>query len=357
MRGNNMKILVVDMRVPQPELNAGDWIIDAYIRVVADMGHSVTYWPDDLVTKEPYITRLRSAGISVVAEKSFEQWLARNYGFDVVMLCRPMARDYLAPVRRHTKARVLYFAHDLHFVREQREADFGLRKTDDLYWRKLDELYCMLHSDATIVLSRAEYGIVKDMFPHLDCRWWPWIQPVNEPVRYRMGSADLTFLGGFGHPPNRDAAQWLVDDIVPLILQELPNAYLNIVGSGSEQLEGLESEYVSILGHVADLGPVFRQSSVFVCPLRWGAGFKGKIALAMSYGLPVVTTSIGAEGMQIQKVALIAGNDAEAFADRVVDVCKNKWLWKNLSTNSRTMVEQRWSPEMATKAVRQTIDN
>jgi glycosyltransferase involved in cell wall biosynthesis len=111
---------------------------------------------------------------------------------------------------------------------------------------------------------------------------------------------------------------------------------------------GLRSDDVIVTGFVPDPSTFFREAMVFVAPLRYGAGLKGKVIHAMSYGVPVVTTDIGAEGLGLEDglTALIA-TDAGRFAEKVVTAYTDETLWSTLSRNSLSYVEEGFSAQAA----------
>ncbi len=161
------------------------------------------------------------------------------------------------------------------------------------------------------------------------------------------------FIGGFAHLPNEDGIIWFVQSIFPLIDKNLPGIHLYIVGSHpTEKVKSLASSNVTVTGYVKDVSFYFEKSRAFVSPLRYGAGVKGKIGQSMAYGLPVVTTSIGSEGMGLKNGhdIMIADNE-ELFASKVVEVYKSKRLWETLSVNGRKVIENHYSPDVIKKAL------
>lgn len=109
----------------------------------------------------------------------------------------------------------------------------------------------------------------------------------------------FVFIGNYQHPPNADAAQWLAR-LWPSLRARLPDATLNLYGAKPGAVERdlhNPSKGVFMHGHVADIGDPLRSHRVMLAPLRFGAGVKGKVLDAWAHGLPVVTTSIGAEGI------------------------------------------------------------
>jgi glycosyltransferase involved in cell wall biosynthesis len=159
------------------------------------------------------------------------------------------------------------------------------------------------------------------------------------------GRRDILFIGGFEHTPNVDAMLWFTAEIMPRILAELPDARLHIVGSKMpDQIAALASENVITHGYVADVEPLFASCLLSVAPLRWGAGVKGKTNQSMSYGVPVVSTSVGAEGMHLvhNENVLIADEPAD-FAAEVVRLYRDAALWRKLSRNGRRNIEEHFS--------------
>ncbi len=128
----------------------------------------------------------------------------------------------------------------------------------------------------------------------------PWtvpVAPVRRPFADRSG---LAFIGGFAHAPNVDAAQWLVNDVMPLVWQEAPEITCLLIGSDmSEDLRRqLARPGVDVLGRVDRLADVFERIRLTVAPLRFGAGLKDKVLRSMGAGLPCVGTTEAFKGMQ-----------------------------------------------------------
>jgi glycosyltransferase involved in cell wall biosynthesis len=158
---------------------------------------------------------------------------------------------------------------------------------------------------------------------------------------------DLMFIGGFWHQPNEDAVCYFVDEILPLVRREQPDVIFHIIGSNmSNRVHALASAAVRTHGYVEDPTPYFTGCRVFVAPLRYGAGMKGKIGHSMSHGLPVVTTSIGAEGIGLVdgETALIA-DDPASFASAVVRLYADETLWTGLAERSWAFVAEHFSEE------------
>jgi glycosyltransferase involved in cell wall biosynthesis len=134
-----------------------------------------------------------------------------------------------------------------------------------------------------------------------------------------------------------------VNEIWPLILRQQADLEFCIAGSNApaEVLALSGRRGVQVVGYVPDLTQLFDRSRVFVAPLRFGAGVKGKVGESMAHGLPVVTTSIGAEGMSLRDGEhLLVADEPEVFADAVLRLIRDDALWTRLQANGRKFVEE-----------------
>jgi glycosyltransferase involved in cell wall biosynthesis len=170
---------------------------------------------------------------------------------------------------------------------------------------------------------------------------------------------DLLFVGS-SHPPNADAVRYYADVLAPAVAERLPGVELQVVGEVDKRL-GKTSRRpesgVRILGYVPSLADHYRRSRVFVAPLRYGAGVKGKILEAMSHGLPVVTTSVGAEGLSIRPgVDVMVADDVEEFARAVESLYLDRETWKRIQANGRGVIERHYTADQFESAVRTLLD-
>ncbi|MFN2414822.1 MAG: glycosyltransferase family 4 protein, partial [Pyrinomonadaceae bacterium] len=161
----------------------------------------------------------------------------------------------------------------------------------------------------------------------------------------------------FSHRPNGDAVRFFAREVLPLVRESLPEVELLVVGDNAPAgLGGEGAGGVRVLGYVPEIAPLFEGARVFVAPMRFGAGMKGKVGDALSYGLPVVTTNVGAEGMSLRdgEEALIA-DTARDFASAVVRLYRDEALWRRLASNAHAHVEQHFSPRVVGRIVNDSI--
>jgi glycosyltransferase involved in cell wall biosynthesis len=259
----------------------------------------------------------------------------------------PMVAKEVIPVIRTfcPWARILFDTVDLHFVRVGREAKLRDSAALGREAEKLRtiEFACMRMADVTITVSEDERALLLTLLPDVVVETLPnifEIPPSAPPgIEKRQG---LLFLGGFQHLPNVDGVRWFVMEIWPLLRAKHPDLTFRIVGANptEEVLALSEAPGVDVVGYVQDLTPVFDDARVFVAPLRFGAGMKGKVGQSMIHGLPVVTTGIGAEGMGAEDgVHLLVADTPSMFAESILMLLQDDAVWTRLCHHGRHLIE------------------
>jgi glycosyltransferase involved in cell wall biosynthesis len=131
---------------------------------------------------------------------------------------------------------------------------------------------------------------------------------------------DLLFVGS-GHSPNVDALVWFAGEVMPRVLAQNPRARLNIVGAPmTKAVERFDSDSINVLGWVSDdrLASLYASMGIAVVPLRYGAGVKSKTLEALLNAMPLVTTSVGLQGIVSDKPLAFVADDAEGLAKAVL---------------------------------------
>jgi len=167
---------------------------------------------------------------------------------------------------------------------------------------------------------------------------------VNKPVCRRSDAHRVTFIGGLHWPPNARGVLWFQKEVWPQIRSQVPGAVLTIIGRNPlrQRWNGADSS-VETTGYLADLTPYLAETAVFVVPLLAGGGMRVKILEAWSWGLPVVSTSIGAEGLDARhRENLCLADDPGSFAASVVEVMKNPELASQLTVGGRQTLESQY---------------
>ena len=335
-------ILVVDSYVPLYDKDAGSLRLMQIVKMLRDLGYHVIFLPDNYAALQPYTAELQAMGVEVLHHVHGCLPLQKVLGYvlpllDYAWICRPeLFAKYAKSIRRNGATRILYDTIDLHFIREQREAKLLGRADDSWKATERKELDAALEADATIVVTEGEREIlmergIENVFVV------PTLHDVEmqEPRDFKS-TAGLLFIGGYNHTPNVDAAKWLSSEIMPRIWERDPSVHLHLLGSNPpEDVQALASDRISVPGYVQDVSDYFRSSRVFVAPLRFGAGIKGKVGQALSYSLPIVLTDVAAEGFGFQngRDCLLA-NNAEEFAAATLRLLSDESLWTSISNES-----------------------
>jgi glycosyltransferase involved in cell wall biosynthesis len=220
-----------------------------------------------------------------------------------------------------------------------------------------EELALIRKADVTLVVSHYEQNLLTELVPDARVMVLSTIHdllPAGNTFAEREG---LVFIGGFAHPPNADAVLWYAQEILPRVREALPGTRTYIVGSNvPSSIRALAAEDFVVTGHVPDVAPYFTGCRASIAPLRYGAGVKGKINLAMSYGLPVIATTPSIEGMHLRPDDdVVVADDPAAFAQQIVRVCTDEALWQKLAAGGRDNIRRHFSREVARGTITRLI--
>ncbi|HZV23572.1 MAG TPA: glycosyltransferase [Luteimonas sp.] len=357
------QVLVIDALTPQPDRDSGSLRLVNLMRMLREEGAHVVFLPSNRMQDGRYTRALQQAGI--------EAWYAPHAGrapawlrehgprFDRVLLCRHyVASEFLPLLRRHApQARVLFDTVDLHYLRERRAAelagDAGLLRAALRTRRR--ELDLVARSDVALVVSEAERALLAIDAPQANVEVLSNLHEVAGPGLPYAQRHDLVFVGGFRHTPNVDAVRWFIDDVLPQVRATLPDVRFHCIGgdvpAGIRQRG--DREGVLVHGHVADIAPYMDGCRISVAPLRFGAGVKGKINLAMAHGQPVVATACAVEGMHLRDGRdVLVADDAAGFAQCIVRLYENQSLWERLAQAGLDNVRSHFSLDAARPTVR-----
>lgn len=361
--GRKKTLLFIDHYVPMWDQDAGSKSTFEYLQLMAGMGYNIKFLGDNFVDHQPYTAALQQMGIEVLYgpwyQRNWKKWIAyHSPHFDYVYLSRPhIASKYLNYIKSHTNAKLLYCGHDLHYLREERHYQVDGRRAylaAAKKWRKI-ETDIVSRVDMSYFFSDFEVNELQKHLPGCAVRTIPLFlfdeaESGGQETQDFAARDGLLFVGGFMHTPNIDAVSWFVKDVYPLVRAKLPNIEFTVVGSNPPvEVTGLKGNGVIVTGRLSDedLQQQYRQRRLVVAPLRYGAGVKGKIIEAMRYGVPTVTTSIGAEGIGDAEMALFIADEASAFADAVIEAYANRSSWEYAANAGCEIVRRHFSLETA----------
>lgn len=359
------RVLIVDATTPTPDQDSGSLRMVNLMRVLADLGCQTSFLPDNRAWIERYTADLQELGVEALYSPYAADPIAllreRGREFDLIVLSRHyVAASYVGLVRLYAPQATLAFdTVDLHYLREQRAAELSGKPelARHAAATRAQELKLIRECDVTFVVSPVEQELLAREAPGARVEVLSNVHEVYGCRRPFAQRRDLVFVGGFQHPPNTDAVEWFVREVFPLVRAELPEVNLHVIGSKvPDTIRALADEHVLVHGYVEDIAPYMDGCRISVAPLRYGAGVKGKVNMAMSYGLPVVATSAAVEGMHVRAGEdVLVADEAAAFAAHVVRLHRDEALWNRLSANGLDNVERHFSFAAAREALRQVL--
>ena len=367
-RASTKRVLVLDHCTPTPNQDAGSVTVVNTLILLRELGFQVTFIPEDNFLYMPNETMaLQKIGIEILyapyvysVKEHVEAFGSR---YDLVFLFRPVVVERNIEIIRKNclNAKILFHTIDLHFLRLSREALHRSDKStqavaDQMRLRELSAISCV---DATIVHSTAEFEILRPLVPNAKLHVFPLILEVKGARRTFKERRDILFIGGFQHAPNIDAVHFFAKEIMPILRKKIPGIRFLVVGSKPPlDILNLSSEDVRVLGYMEDLDVALNSARVSVAPLRYGAGIKGKVGTAMAAGLPVVGTSIAAEGMLLSNDEnILLADTPEEFANKVCALYSDEDLWRKISSNSVSFAERTWGANVALRILSNIIED
>jgi O-antigen biosynthesis protein len=359
------RVLVIDACMLTPDQDSGSMRMQQVMEILANLGCKVTFAADNLEYRQPYVMALQQLGVEVQFHpyaRSISMLLGTHGDeFDVVILSRHyVAAKHIDAVRAFApRALVVFDTVDLHFLREERLAELNASPTAKrtAEAKRKEELALIRKADLTLVVSLVEKELLESLEPAAQVML---LSNIHEPLVTDRPFAErdgLLFIGGFRHPPNTDAILWYGNEIMPRLRKSLPGVKTYVVGMDPPAtIKALAADDLVIAGHVPDLTPYLTGCRLSVSPLRYGAGVKGKVNQAMSYGLPVVATTPSIEGMHLTPgVDVLVGDDPESFADAVAHAYRDQELWNTLSEGGRENIRKHFSRDIARSAVSRLV--
>jgi glycosyltransferase involved in cell wall biosynthesis len=245
---------------------------------------------------------------------------AQNVEHDNV---RRMARASNSPIRR------AFYAGEYRKLRAEERGVYG-------------------RQDALLVTSARDKSLMDADVPGVPT----YIIPNGVDTSYFAPRADaperhtLVFTGAMNYFPNADGAVYFLKEIFPLVLHEVPDARVLIVGNGPpKQLLAMAADNVTVTGHVEDVRPYVRRAAVYVVPLRMGGGTRLKVLEALAMKKPVVTTRVGCEGIGVEhRTSVLIADAPGEFAGAVIGLLRDRDLAARLASNGHELIRAsyRW---------------
>ncbi len=304
-----MKIIVFTYNIPRYDRSSGERRFVALLELLAEdhlVDLCVTRFYNEYLQDEyqEYIPGLIEKGINVLPIRkgiAAEVLQDRKYDAGFFEFYWIAEENIFLFWKYQPGAITIVDSVDVHFAREESQAKLGKISFEKVRDTRERELNIYRNADITLAVSQEDITLLTDKYHVKNVLFVPNIVPsvlrkpgLREPV--------ALFIGSFLWPPNADAMEWFTSEIWPIVHKKNPEAKFRIVGSSpsKEILALADIDGVEVLGFVPDTAPYLETAAVSVAPLRYGGGMKGKVNEALSYGLPVVATSIGGQGFHAE---------------------------------------------------------
>jgi len=331
-------ILVIDHYTPEPDRDAGSRSVMGIIDSLVDAGWVVKFWPHDRLYSPDYTTVLERRGVEVLDHRwpgDLAAWMRANGAeLDHVLAIRPsIAADVLQHLLLNTDAVLSFYGVDLHFARLRRQAALDgtpdllrdaalIEQTERRVWRRFDLVLYPSEEEAAVVRAMSPRTLARGIVPFC----FDAVPPRAAPPENRS----ILFVAGFAHPPNVDAARFLIQEIAPRLRQEVGPVRVVLAGSKpTDAVRALAGPDVEVTGYVTDeeLGRLYGHHRAAVVPLRFGAGVKGKVVEALGHGLPLVTTSTGSQGIAGLDQVIPVCDDVESIVAALTTLLTDDAAW------------------------------
>ncbi len=365
---NSGFILIVDHAIPKPDTNAGDSLTFSYLKLLRCMGKDVVFFPVALPVRDSYYEDLIELGVKVIdANETFEEWIGSNGSqLDRAWIARPeIAIKTIKSIRRNSSAPIAYLTHDVHHLRLRAQAkikrnpliylnSLTMEVKEKRIFRDVDLILSISTEESAYIASRNIQTQISTLVPYF---LWSDAPTPRLQNSFKNASA-LVFLGGYRHEPNRDAAEILAKKIMPLVWQKKPDTILTLAGSFPDQtILSLANDRIRVPGKVDDIKKLFDENSVFVAPLRFGAGVKGKTIEAMKFGIPVVGSRVAFQGIQVKdNEEALVGEDEQEIASLILTLLESPPMCEEISKKSIDFVKREYSLDSARESLRTFLD-
>lgn len=359
------QMLVIDRKILSPSFDTGSRVLFQYMKLFKKMGMNVKFYPMDVfLERHEFLDDLEQSGFEVIFE-DLTSYITRNGKyFDYVLINRPNVTErYINLLRSCTRAQIIYFGHDLHYLRRYRE-NLANNKADAesiMKHEQKKEFDIIKSCDLPCYVSQYEVDIVNEDNPFSHCIKIPiFMFDVKDMMQvYKVRERrDICFVAGFGHGPNIDGACWFVNKVWPIVKEQLPDLKVYIIGSKpSDEVLSLASDSVIVTGYVSDqeLVKYYSKVRMAVVPLNYGAGVKGKTIEAIYNKVPVLTTKIGAEGIDNSMGILAVENDARKFAAKLIEMYTNEKELQRISDMSVDFIRSQFTEDKAIEIFNQFL--
>jgi glycosyltransferase involved in cell wall biosynthesis len=325
-------VVVCDRQLPCALRDAGSVRTMQIIKHLQALGYHVVLKAIDNGTTQVDIDFMQSSGVEVhLHANDFYQTLKmRQSRIKAIWTIRHEVFEYFSDSLMKIAPDAIFIADlmDLEYNKNY-EPESGIYSRQLKIAKKIDKIVLVSEIEAQSLNKVSKKGNVSVV--------WAEYEPMQNNIEW-SNSNGLIFVGGFKHLPNLEGIEWFAHRVVPELRKLGFNAPIRVVGSGltSNQKDELQSKGLQILGPQLDLASLYSQSRIAIIPLLNGAGRKGKVGEALSYGIPIVSTTVGVEGFaNLQSAGISVADSPVEMAKAIYEMHEQNELWSNAANLSK----------------------
>lgn len=356
-RGNPRTILVVDDRVPAIGMGSGAGRIADMLEDLASAGYAVDMCPTDRA-RMPTENTVGGLGVNLVTEPLVEHLERRNKRYDAVIISRP--HNFLAfekTIRKTLPDSVIIYDvealyHRRLFIQARAESDPARRER---LWQEANdaearEIEIVQSADRLVAISEDELAWLSSIAGHPPIEF---MRPLANNVsatpanlEHRRGAVFVAGWLGGKDSPNVQALQWYAREVVPRVRDVLPDFVTYVSGNRPPaNAESLESSAIVLVGLVRSVESLYRNARVAIAPILAGSGVKIKAIEALQFGVPVVATTVGGEGLGlVDREEIDVSDDPDEYAKHLIALVIDDGLWTQRREAIARLVD-RWEKE------------
>ncbi len=301
-------------------------------------------------------------------DKSFEEKLKdllKTNHFNIVVLESAFLMSYIDVIRRYSDAKIILRAHNVEYRIWRQHAKKEKTFLKRYFYKKLAndlkrfELEKINQVDGVFCISENDKEFFRRKSVKVATTVIPVYMSVAEQNVIDYKNNDFHFVGSMSWKPNADAVKWIINQIAPGLAKVMPDVKIHIAGSSmSKKLLNQKIKNVIIHGKIANMQEFMSKHGTLIVPLKSGSGVRIKILEALSFGVPIISSEKGKEGIElIPKKHFLAANSTEEFLLKMKFLHDRKETKENLGLEGKLFIENEYSLEIISKRIREFISN
>jgi len=367
-----LRITFISTNTPGFDIGSSNLRIYHILKILVNKGHKIDYLYFHLYGHDSRYKAAFDGAVNFIKVQptvnNFSDYLhlAKVGKLDYVWITNLWSVDYLGLAVQltqwfklhHPQTKVIIDTMDFHYKKFIRKFNVSQDNQDLLKAEQFLEVEKELYplADRVVTVTEVEKrDILESIGSDCEVSVIPNIHRILGQTPGLERRKHICFIGGFHVSHNVDAVKWFVEEVFPLIAQKAPAVEFHILGFDNEKFKNeLEvSTNIKVIGYVEDAESAVANYRLFVCPMTYGAGMKGKLGTAAASGTPIVTTTVGAEGFDfVDGQSCFIADEAGDFAQKCLRLLCEDSLWNQFSITAKNMVAAKFS----IRAVSQKID-